>query len=80
MNTKETLAFDAVKAGVEYGYQTDEITEMVSEKLGCSINTAKGYIGRLCKLGMIKKERYFDRSIGWITQFSINNETTNSDQ
>ena len=72
LNEKESIAYDATKTGIESGYQTDEITEMVADALKCSINTAKGYIGKLAQKGIIKKERYFDKQIGWITQFSMN--------
>ncbi len=72
LNEKENIALEAIKTGVNDGWQTDEITSFVAEKLNSSVNTAKGYIGKLCEKGVIKKEKYKDFSIGWITQFSLN--------
>lgn len=72
LTQKESVALDAIKVGINDGWQTDEITEFVAEKLKSSLNTAKGYIGKLCQKGVVTKERYKDNSIGWITQFSIN--------
>lgn len=72
LTEKESITLDAIKIGINDGWQTDEITEFVSEKLKSSLNTAKGYIGKLCHKGVITKERYNDSSIGWITQFSLN--------
>ncbi len=72
LNEKEQICYETVKTGIESGYQTGEITEMVANALNCSINTAKGYLGKLVQKDIIKKEKYFDKGIGWITQFSMN--------
>jgi len=73
LTEKESITLDAIKIGIDGGFQTDEITEFVAEKLNSSLNTAKGYIGKLTQKGVIKKEVYRDFTLGKIIQFSINN-------
>jgi hypothetical protein len=72
LTEKEDIALNAVKIGISEGWQTDEITEFVAEKLQSSLNTAKGYIGKLVQKGIIKKEVYTDYNLGKIIQFSLN--------
>ena len=72
LTEKENIAFNAIKIGIDGGWQSNEITEFVAEKLHSSLNTAKGYIGKLVQKGVIKKEVYKDFTLGKIIQFSLN--------
>lgn len=76
LNELETKALEAAKPGIEQAYTTDEITEMVAESLGISINSAKGYLGQLCLKGYLGKGYYYDgtgRNRRKITQFELMN-------
>lgn len=71
LNKKETEALQEAVECIDMAYTTDEVTKCVAGRLKCSIESAKGYLGILCKKGYIQKERYKDMGIGWIEQFSI---------
>ena len=74
LTDKEKNVLAILYGCIEDGLQTNEIVDEISDKLKYSPNTTKGYLGKLVQKGYITRERYKDFNIGWITQFSMNQD------